>query len=425
MAALTTTSSPMDVTAKESTSDVGMDMTSPWLDMNGSTVPVTSPEGCLVIPFSLFSPWSHPEDLVSRQTQQDVNKFLNVYILTALFLVSVPTNLLNMAVFWRHGLRERINLCLFSLAFADFVVVASHFEWNLDGLYSEIFGTPYKLVVMKFNVNNMIHSLVAFVYISGFLSTLIAFERCLCVLIPLKAQHVMHTKTTALIIVTGHVVIYAAHYVVAMRWRVVCMFDPLTNQTVDALYSSQFYLDNATLVNLFHGIIFGFLLPGVYVVGVVVFTVVTVVQLRRMTEWRQQSSTSSATTTSGPGSATKDVTLTRMLIGTSVLFVTFTAPPLLIRGILAFEPELSLSGKYYNTYYLLINVQQLCVYINSSVNFFVYYVFGSKFRHSVQSMFCKARLKAALLARKSAMDRGTALSSVSNTVSETTDINRQ
>ena len=411
--------------AKESTSDVGMDMTSSWMDVNNATVPVTSPEGCLVIPFSLFSPWSHPEDLVSRQTQQDVNKFLNVYILTALFLVSVPTNLLNMAVFWRHGLRERINLCLFSLAFADFVVVTSLFHWNLDSLYSEISGTPYKLVVMKFSANNMIHSLVAFAYISGFLSTLIAFERCLCVLIPLKAQHVMHTKTTALIIVTGHVVIYAAHYVVAMRWRVVCMFDPLTNQTVDALYSSQFYLDNETLVNLFDGIIFGFLLPGVYVVGVVVSTVVTVVQLRRMTEWRQQSSTSSATTTSGPGSATKDVTLTRMLIGTSVVFVTFTAPPLVIHVILAFQPELSLSGKYYNTYYLLINVQQLCVYINSSVNFFVYYVFGSKFRHSVQSMFCKARLKATLLARKSAMDRGTALSSVSNTVSETTDINRQ
>ena len=221
-----------------------MDMTSPWLGVNNSTVPVTAPEGCLVIPFFLFFPWSHPEDLVSRQTQQDVSKFLNVYILTPLFLVSVPTNLLNMAVFWRHGPRERINLCLFSLAFADFVVVASLFEWNLDSLYSEISGTPYKLVVMKFSANNMIHSLVAFAYISGFLSTLIAFERCLCVLIPLKAQHVMHTKTTALIIVTGHVLIYAAHYVVAMKMRVVCMFDPLTNKTVDALYSSQFFVEN-------------------------------------------------------------------------------------------------------------------------------------------------------------------------------------
>ena len=114
-----------------------------------------------------------------------------------------------------------------------------------------------------------------------------------------------------------------------------------------------------------------------------------------------------------------------MLIGTSVVFVTFTAPPLVIHVILAFQPELSLSGKYYNTYYLLINVQQLCVYINSSVNFFVYYVFGSKFRHSVQSMFCKARLRAALLARKSAMDRSTALSSVSHTVSETTERDSQ
>ena len=96
-----------------------------------------------------------------------------------------------------------------------------------------------------------------------------------------------------------------------------------------------------------------------------------------------------------------------------------------LRGILAFQPEFSPGGKYYNTYYLLVNVQQLCVYINSSVNFFVYYVFGSKFRHSVQSMFCKARLKAALLARKSVMDRGTAQSSASHTVSEATETDRQ
>nr|KAG5698965.1 hypothetical protein BaRGS_033478 [Batillaria attramentaria] len=55
---------------------------------------------------------------------------------------------------------------------------------------------------------------------------------------------------------------------------------------------------------------------------------------------------------------------------------------------LPFVPEMSLSGKYYNTYYFMINVQQLFIYINSSFNFFVYYYFGSKYRNTVRTLFC-------------------------------------
>jgi hypothetical protein len=83
-----------------------------------------------------------------------------------------------MAAFNLHpGIKERINLCLFYLAFADTIVVLGHFEWNLDSLWSALSGEPYKLVVMKANVNNMVHSLAGFIYISGFMSTLVAFER--------------------------------------------------------------------------------------------------------------------------------------------------------------------------------------------------------------------------------------------------------
>lgn len=419
MAFLSSTSPPIDVTASvAAASDVNV--TSAWPGGENSTGGlVAPPDGCLVIPFSVYSPWSHPEDLVSHEAQQAFNKFVNVYMLTAFFVVSVPTNLLCLLVFWRHGLRERINLCLFFLALADFLTVLGHFEWNLDSLYSEVSGAPYRLVVMKHNVNNMVHAMAGFIYISGFLSTLVALERCLCILSPLKAQHYIRTKTTAVVIALGHVVIFAGHYVIATRWRVVCMFDPLIQQTMDAFYSSQFYLDHEALVDLFDGVLFGILLPGIYVAGILVSTVVTVVKLRQLAEWRQQSSSSAS---AGTAPASKDVTLTRMLIGTSVLFVSCTAPPLLFHAALPFVPGLSLSGKYYNTYYLLINLQQLLTYLNASVNFFVYYLFGTKFRHSVQAIFCRARLDKAQRARKAAIDdRSTALSAVSQTFSKITE----
>ena len=42
-------------------------------------------------------------------------------------LLGVAGNALNVAVFFRQGLRERVNVCLFSLALADLVVCTFYF----------------------------------------------------------------------------------------------------------------------------------------------------------------------------------------------------------------------------------------------------------------------------------------------------------
>ncbi|KAL8609991.1 hypothetical protein ACOMHN_029484 [Nucella lapillus] len=295
------------------------------------------------------------------------------------------------------------------------MTVLPHFVWNLDGLYSELSGAEYQLVVMKVCVNNMVHSLAGFIYVSGFMCTLIALERCLCVLSPLKAQSIIQTRTTAIIIAAGHVVILGGHHVIATRWRVECMFDPLTGQRVDAFYSSEFYLKNKSLVDFMEGIIFGVIFPGSFLAGVLISTIITVLKLKEMAEWRDKSSSAAVT-----GNATKDVTLTRMLIGTSCLFIVCTTPPLIFHTAIPFVPDLSLSGKFYNTYYLLINTQQLLTYINASVNFFIYYTFGTKFRGTVKAMLCKGMAASQKLRRKaknySNLQHGTQISSLSQTV---------
>ena len=376
--------------------DVVTDATSSWPGVDNVTREVFhAPEGCLVIPYSTHEPWNNPEDLVSYETHQTFKELVDVYLLPLCFLVSAPTNVVSMVVFWKHGIKERINLCLFCLSLSDLIVVVFHFEMKADRVYAAVSKTVYTGVVLKHTVNNMVHSLAGFVYVSGFLSTLIAFERCLCVCSPLKAQRFIRTATTAVVIAVGHVLILAGHGVIAARFKVVCMFDPLTGQSTDALYSSQFYINNRVLVDVLAGVFYGILLPGIFVAGVTVSTVATVINLRRMVEWREKSSSSSSSSSSasiaGGAAATRDVTLTRMLIGTSCVFVVCTAPFFLFHTTLPFVPELSLSGKYRNTYYMLLTMQQMCVYVNSSVNFFVYYLFGTKFRLTVRGMLCECR----------------------------------
>ena len=51
-----------------------------------------------------------------------VGKLVNSNLLPVVSLLGVVGNSLNVTVFFRQGLRERINVCLFSLALADLVV---------------------------------------------------------------------------------------------------------------------------------------------------------------------------------------------------------------------------------------------------------------------------------------------------------------
>ena len=227
----------------------------------------------------------------------------------------------------------------------------------------------------------MFHTLGGLIWVSGFMTTLIAFERCLCVVSPLKAKQIISTRTSAVVIAASHVIILAGNYVVVTRWRVVCMFDPLTGQSVDQFYPSDFYQQNVSLVVVFEGLIFGIILPGFNVAGVSVSTFIIVVKLRAQAKWRHRSSSAKAS-----GGSASDVSLTRMLIGTNVLFLVCTGPFLVFRCVMPFFPELDLNGKYHNTFNLIIVTNQLMSYINASVNSFIYYYFGSKFRDTVKNL---------------------------------------
>ncbi len=382
--------SPTSITNEPFFSDVATNTTSSWLDVDNVTETFQVPEGCLVIPSLAATPVDNPRDLVSAGTARQYLTFVHVYVLTLCFLVSAPTNLINMAVFWKHGIKERINLCLFCLSFADLIVIASYFVMYAEKIYAEISNTVDTHDFLFYFVQNKIHYFPAgFPYVSGFLSTLIAFERCLCVVSPLKAQSVIQTKTAAVIIATGGAVIMAGTYFISVRYRVLCIFNPSTGKMGHNVYYNEFYLNNRELVDIFVGIVYGIGLPGVCTFSISICTIITVVKLRRMAEWREQSSSSGSL--SRGMSAVKDATLTRMLVGTSCVFVACITPHFLFYVIVPFVPELRLGGAYDNTFRVVISTLHMASFINSSVNFFVYYYFGTKYRQTVRSMFCGRR----------------------------------
>ena len=291
-----------------------------------------------------------------------------------------------MVVFTKHGLKERINLCLFFQSLADILFMTVNFILYADRIYLEISGIDRRQgPILRFMLGNHLVGFYAFNSASRFMTMVIACERCFCVVSPLRSQNVLKTKTMLVIILVAFFLIVAGGFVVATRWGLICIFDPRTNSSYANLYPSKFYLRNKKAIDALDGFVYGIVLPAIFLLVVSISTIITVVKLNKLASWREQSSSAAMTV--------RDVTLTRMLIGCSILFIGCTIPAVIFRTLIVVVPDVSLRGRYYNTFVFMTSVTELFGYINSSCNFFIYYTIGSKFRATVH-MLCRRKGKA-------------------------------
>ena len=88
------------------------------------------------------------------------------------------------------------------------------------------------------------HNLVGFCgisWVSQVISAIIASERCFCVVSPLRSQSVLSTRTMAVIIVVVFIVVLGLYFVVALRYRLVCVYEPTTGVYFKMLVWGEVY----------------------------------------------------------------------------------------------------------------------------------------------------------------------------------------
>nr|KAG5702789.1 hypothetical protein BaRGS_001871 [Batillaria attramentaria] len=107
---------------------------------------VVIPEGCFVLQLQAYIPWDNPQNLISASVTLLVSRLKSFYVLPALVLVGCSTNCINMVVFYKQGLRERINLCLFALSFADLVFMVSTMMMYVERFVSQFTGADLRLL---------------------------------------------------------------------------------------------------------------------------------------------------------------------------------------------------------------------------------------------------------------------------------------
>ncbi|XP_076442730.1 galanin receptor 2a-like [Babylonia areolata] len=338
-------------------------------------------QGCLVLEQKV-----NPEnnmDIVTKETHLWISAIILAGVVPLLFLVGVPGNILSAAVFYKQGLRERINLCIFCLALVDLIVLSVTFFLLAEKVY-RLFVGPSNFFIRYFV------GLTSFTWVSMFLSAVIAAERCFCVVSPLRAQRMLSTRTLAVIITTISLLLLAGMMAIAgPKHTEACLFDPQTNRTSLIIYVTEYYLKNKKTLDIIDTFVYATALPATIFLIIIVTTIVTAIKLQSAVNWRQQSSSASGIQPTG-SSDKHMVVLTRMLIATSVLFIVCTFPTLVFQVTIFLVPELMNAGRYRNLRDVFWNVIMMFRCVNSSLNFFVYYYMGSRFRQTLKQLLsCK------------------------------------
>ena len=357
-----------DVTVKETY------MTSPWKmdDVNKSASSV--PQNCIILGMNATIPWNNPNNLISLETEQLFDRIKATVLIPILFLIGFPANCINMAVFFKQGLKERINLCLFSLALVDIMSLTLTFASYAERLYTQFTSGERIGLFHRYMVNNNIIGLFGIVYAPMFLSAVISTERCVCVLFPLKAQRCIPTKTIAFIIIVSVLVLVFARFAVTAMFQVTCFYEMRTQWVSWQLYVNKYYFRNKDMINALNSVFYGFFLTVGCPVIVLVTTTISAVRLTQIVRWRSQMSSSISS---------KEIGVTKMLIALSIEFFVLSIPVIVLRVFPVFEPRLRAGGEFANSFHVLLGFAECFGTTSSSINFFVYLFTGTKFRETL------------------------------------------
>ncbi|GFO18211.1 chemosensory receptor b [Plakobranchus ocellatus] len=145
------------------------------------------------------------------------------------------TNTLNIIVYWKHGLSDSITVALFALSVSDFCMLLTFVmlaSFHIPRLFVVSNATTFVRAVAYYFCGGL---RTAFARISVWTTALIACERCMCILFPLKIKYLLTRKKTAWAIVLGSAMILIALIPLLLTLQVETFPDPRSNATFSRL----------------------------------------------------------------------------------------------------------------------------------------------------------------------------------------------
>ncbi|GFR89589.1 chemosensory receptor B [Elysia marginata] len=307
--------------------------------------------------------------------------------------VGIPGNILVVIVYVKIGFSESINISYFALGISDTIALL-FITWNAL-CYIPIFVKanlpfiPTEIVVITGGATND-----CFSFITAWITTFISFQRCLCVMRPLKVKRIITHQRSLLCILTIFTINITITLGVYLNvYQFVPRLDEKRNRTQLGLTlvntSESDFLYNFSFV---YESLISKLLPLILILAC---SITLVVHMKRQASWRLAAS-HQASNQNGITAAHEQRAIRKyaadMRVSKTVLCIAVASCILgalnAVRSLLAvvipgFRPMQAFKGEYRLVSRILLFVSG----INSSVNVIIYYRMGSKFRRTLKRLF--------------------------------------
>lgn len=299
-------------------------------------------------------------------------------VTTLVCLIGIPTNVVNCLVFCREGLRDRMNLCLFCLSLVDALYLACDFIIFSVSSFIAFYDTYSGKEFFYKCVCYLVGTAYGFRIASGLVTMVIAVERCLCVVFPLRAATLVSSRTMAGAFLLLVLILQASYLPNPFSFKV---FSMNTAGSIKIFFvPTEFYLRNVVLISYLDNTVLGVVVPiGTFIV-VTMATAITIVKLRAAMEWRE----ASCSVTSS--NLRHQRALTTMLVLVTCLYVVSMVPFVVQIVVRLYLQEYSLQGRYSSTFHDVSAIVHVFPRINSAFDFFIYYFRSSRFRTVLNSL---------------------------------------
>ncbi|GFS09703.1 chemosensory receptor A [Elysia marginata] len=306
---------------------------------------------------------------------------LQIFNFTALV-----ANSLNIAVFVKLGFTESSNVSLLALSITD--LTATVFSvWTCICRVQ-----AFKALDLPFNPDT-ITLYTGFgpwgflIRCGAWITVYISFERCLCILVPLKVKQWITVKTAVIVVSVIAVVTLGPIVTLYVRWTTVWVVSPKTNRTIleVVVVNKPVLALLETVQHVVVGLISLFLAFAI----VLICTVFLVIHLKQSSEWRKSAMSETANTTgivSKKPILSKEERLVKMVISIAVVFIVCFTPNAVYHMCRALVPGFALFGRYQNIVSVSLVSTSLLQSLSASVNIFIYYNMGTRFRNTFRQM---------------------------------------
>ncbi|XP_025099131.1 uncharacterized protein LOC112566917 [Pomacea canaliculata] len=296
----------------------------------------------------------------------------------AVSLFGVLSNVVNCLVFYHQGLRDRMNLCLFCLALADFCFLMCSAMYGIVIVFIVFrlrgFGEEENMKFVNYGVG-IVH---AFRTTSGLYVMVIAVERCVCVAFPFRASSLIRTRTMAMFLSAIALICQLGFICQPLKFNVVETKIGGVRQWRFA--PSPLWLNNRVVIDIIVHVIFNISVPLITFFIVSLATFITVIKLASAMDWRRKTSSTSTDQNE------RQVALTKTLVLASCVYIVSTTPTVLTKVVRVFVEEFSAFGVYAHLDGICNVIADIFSAINSSVYIFIYYKRSARYRQKLRAV---------------------------------------